>query len=250
MRGAEFKRALFRYRFKCILMSSILLVMLIIIRRSAIGEQNSKSPTKVRSVPPMSDNTFLLDWQLILVNSDHPLPGSYPVILKTIQGQHQVDERIAGFAVSMINDAGRDGVGLLICSSYRSVSRQQELFDEEIDKYITAGRSNDEALSEAALGVAAPGHSEHNTGLALDIVTPGYQILDKGFEETEAFSWLDKNAHKYGFILRYPKGKTTITKIKYEPWHYRFVGQEHASIIKEKKLTLEEYLEYLRNHRD
>jgi D-alanyl-D-alanine carboxypeptidase len=159
-----------------------------------------------------------------------------------------VDERIADIAIAMIEDAKDNGVDLLICSSYRSVSRQQELLDDEIDKHITAGRTNDEALAEATLGLALPGHSEHNTGLALDIVTPNHQILDRGFEETEAFSWLDKNAYKYGFILRYPKGKTPITKIKYEPWHYRFVGREHATIIKEKSITLEEYLVELKEN--
>ena len=183
------------------------------------------------------------NWKLVLVNNDHPLTVDDSDRLARVQGQHQVDERIADLVISMIRDADKEGVDLLVCSSYRTVIRQQELFDEEVDKYITAGKSNDEALAEAAMGVAVPGHSEHNTGLALDIVTPKYQRLDRGFEETKAFHWLDQNAHKYGFILRYPNGKTPITKIKYEPWHYRFVGLEHASKIKEQGLTLEEYLE-------
>lgn len=180
---------------------------------------------------------------LLLVNRENPLPADYTVQLKKVQNQHQVDDRIAGYVTDMIDNARKDGVELLICSSYRSVSRQQELFNQEVDKYIAAGRSNNEAIAEAAFGVAVPGHSEHNTGLALDIVTPAYQRLDSGFEETEAFGWLAKNAHKYGFILRYPKNKTHITKIKYEPWHYRFVGVEHARIIKDNGLTLEEYLD-------
>ena len=183
------------------------------------------------------------DWQLLLVNSSHPLDKDYSVRLKTVQNNHQVDERIAGFVTDMIEDADRDGVSLLICSSYRSVSRQQELFDDEVNKYVSAGRSMDEALAEAAYGVAVPGYSEHNTGLALDIVSPDYQILDSGFENTDAFQWLSENAYKYGFVLRYPKDKTDITKIKYEPWHYRFVGSEHAEKIKEAGICLEEYLE-------
>lgn len=196
-----------------------------------------------RSEPPMSENKSLSNnWQLILLNNEHPLPAGYTVQLKNINSTHQVDERIADIAIAMIEDAKDEGIELLVCSSYRSVSRQQELLDEEIDMHITAGKSNDEALTEATQGLAMPGHSEHNSGLALDIVTPGYQSLDQGFEETDAFYWLSKNAYKYGFILRYPKGKTGITKIKYEPWHYRFVGQEHATIIKEKNLSLEEYL--------
>lgn len=227
---------------------TIVIVVVFILVRSPIGAQNVKTP-KGRSESPMSENKPLSDnWQLALVNSEHPLPKGYSVQLKKISKTHQVDERIADIAIAMIEDAKDNGVDLLICSSYRSVSRQQELLDDEIDKHITAGRTNDEALAEATLGLALPGHSEHNTGLALDIVTPNHQILDRGFEETEAFSWLDKNAYKYGFILRYPKGKTPITKIKYEPWHYRFVGREHATIIKEKSITLEEYLVELKEN--
>lgn len=227
---------------RILMISTIMIVAILIIVQSPSSEQRIKSP-KGRSEPPMSENKSLSDnWQLTLVNSENPLPKGYSVQLKKINDTHKVDERIADIVLAMIEDAKDEGVDLLICSSYRSVSRQQELLDEEIDKYITAGRTNDEALVEATLGLALPGHSEHNTGLALDIVTPSYQILDRGFEDTEAFSWLDKNAYKYGFILRYPKGKTAITKIKYEPWHYRFVGQEHAAIIKESNVTLEEYL--------
>ncbi|HCS73594.1 MAG TPA: D-Ala-D-Ala carboxypeptidase VanY [Clostridiales bacterium] len=246
-RKRRFKRKLVMHKFLRFLLISFLIVMLVIVWRSAAGEQNSGVP-KGGSESNMTENIPVNeDWRLRLVNSGHSLPADYPVQLEKVQGSHQVDERIAGHVTSMIQAAGDDGVDLLICSSYRSVGRQQELFDEEIDKYMTAGKSNDEAVAEAAMGVAVPGHSEHSTGLALDIVTPKYQMLDSGFEETDAFKWLDKNAHKYGFILRYPKGKTPITKIKYEPWHYRYVGQEHAPIIKEKNLTLEEYLEYLKD---
>jgi len=185
------------------------------------------------------------DWSLILVNSRNPVPSDYSVRLEKVQNNHYVDSRIAAYVNEMIRNAEKDGVKLLICSSYRTVARQQELFDQQVDEYISAGKSYDEALAETATGLALPGFSEHNTGLALDIVTPSYQILDSNFENTEAFRWLDKNAHKYGFILRYPKDKSNITRIKYEPWHYRYVGVEHAAVIKEKGLCLEEYLEEL-----
>ena len=182
------------------------------------------------------------EWQLRLVNSNNPLDKDFTVKLKTVQYNHKVDERIADYLTNMIEDAKNDGVSLLICSSYRSVARQQELFNEEVNKYVSAGKSEDEALAEAAYGVAVPGYSEHSTGLAIDIVTPEYQVLDSGFENTDAFKWLDKNAHKYGFVLRYPKDKTDITRIKYEPWHYRFVGLEHAREMKDAGVCLEEYL--------
>ncbi|MGI6538996.1 MAG: M15 family metallopeptidase [Caldicoprobacterales bacterium] len=183
----------------------------------------------------------------LLLNSEHPLPSDYVVELETVQEVHQVDKDIAGFVRNMLDDAKADGVDLLICSSYRSVARQRELFEQRIKKHMSEGMTYEEAKAKTGLSLAIPGHSEHNSGLALDIVTPRYQILDDDFDKTEAFKWLDKNAHKYGFILRYPKNKTYITKIKYEPWHYRFVGPEHAKRIKEKGLTLEEYLEELKN---
>jgi D-alanyl-D-alanine carboxypeptidase len=188
------------------------------------------------------EDVAINDWQLMLVNKSHPLNENYLPPLRTVQNHHKVDERIAEYVTDMISDAKKAGVSLLICSSYRSVSRQQELFDDEVKKYVSAGRSMDEALTEAAYGVAVPGHSEHSTGLALDIVTPEYQILDSGFEETDAFRWLSENAYKYGFILRYPKDKTHITKIKYEPWHYRFVGVENAERIKNEGICLEEFI--------
>ena len=212
--------------------------------RGMIYKKNPGTMKKGDTVLPYgeSNKPDLTDEWLILVNHEHPLPEDYSVRLKKVQNHHEVDERIADYVINMIQDAKKENINLLICSSYRSVERQQELFNEEVEKYITAGKSNDEALAEAAFGVAVPGHSEHNTGLALDIVTPAYQMLNSDFETTDAFRWLDKNAHRYGFILRYPKDKTEITQIKYEPWHYRFVGLNHAAIMKEKGLTLEEYL--------
>jgi D-alanyl-D-alanine carboxypeptidase len=81
--------------------------------------------------------------------------------------------------------------------------------------------------------------------MALDIVTPGYQNLNEGFANTAAGRWLKKNAYKYGFILRYPKGKEDITGIIYEPWHFRYVGVEAATVMYEQGLTLEEFVEGL-----
>ena len=105
------------------------------------------------------------------------------------------------------------------------------------------GYSDTQAYNNAKEWVAIPGTSEHHTGLALDIVTPTYQVLDYGFDTTEAFKWLYENCSKYGFILRYPKDKSDITKITYEPWHYRYVGVETAKYIMENNMCLEEYIE-------
>ena len=116
------------------------------------------------------------------------------------------------------------------------------MFNRKINQYKAKGYDDNEAYNIAKTIVAIPGTSEHNLGLAADIVTPSYQTLDEGFAQTEAFRWLSENAADYGFILRYPKGKGDITGIIYEPWHYRYVGQAAAKVITEQGICLEEYL--------
>lgn len=109
-------------------------------------------------------------------------------------------------------------------------------------KYGLVGYSAEEAKIEAAKSVAVPGTSEHQLGLAVDIVDVNNQNLDSSQEHTPVQKWLMENSWKYGFILRYPKGKSEITGIIYEPWHYRYVGKEAAADIVERGITLEEYL--------
>ena len=89
---------------------------------------------------------------------------------------------------------------------------------------------------------AAPGTSEHHTGNAIDLISTNYVSLDETFAQNPAYEWLQQNAHRFGFILRYPADKTDITGYSYEPWHYRFVGADAATEIHERGLTLEEYL--------
>ena len=93
------------------------------------------------------------------------------------------------------------------------------------------------------MSVALPGTSEHGLGLALDLISNQYSELDEKQAETKEAKWLEENCYKYGFILRYPPEKTAETGIIYEPWHYRYVGQEAAKEIMESGVTLEEYLE-------
>ena len=95
--------------------------------------------------------------------------------------------------------------------------------------------------------VQPPRASEHHTGLAFDVNCPEFTALEEGFENTAAFRWLDQHAHEYGFILRFPKGKESVTGVIYEPWHYRYVGINHAKLIKERKICLEEYLQNSQN---
>jgi D-alanyl-D-alanine carboxypeptidase len=187
------------------------------------------------------------DWKLILINSDNPLPDDFSVRLKTVQ-DNQVDARIAKSLSSMISDAKKQGVSLLICSGYRSVSKQKTLYENKVIVYEDQGYTSTSAQALAATVVARPGTSEHHTGLAVDFYTNSHKTLDSGFENTKAFHWLSANAYKYGFIMRYPEDKSDITKIIYEPWHYRYVGVENAERINELGICLEEYIDLLRNN--
>lgn len=185
------------------------------------------------------------DWNLILANPDTAVADDFKVETAVVQGTKEIDKRIVDIAKKMLDDAKKDGIDLLVCSGYRSVEKQQSLFDNSINGYVAQGYSKEDAIKYTKAYYAVPGTSEHHTGLAMDMVTPSYQTLDAKYAETDAAKWLLNNADKYGFILRYPKDKEDITKITFEPWHYRYVGEEHAKIMKEKNLCFEEYLKTL-----
>jgi len=129
-----------------------------------------------------------------------------------------------------------------ISSGYRTIERQTALYQQRINELLAAGFAQADAESIAASQVSPPGTSEHNLGLGVDIVSAGTGKLDETFEQTAEFKWLMENCTEYGFILRYPKDKEEITKVTYEPWHYRYVGVEDAKRITEMGVCLEEYL--------
>ncbi len=190
------------------------------------------------AVPVSADD----NWQLILASAAHPLSGGYgPPSVESVQG-YDVDTRIAPALVQMINDAREEGVELLVCSGYRSEEDQRRLHQNKINEHINAGYSETDAVAAASTIVLPPGYSEHQTGLAVDIVTPEYQMLDDNYALTPAAKWLAENSWEYGFVLRYPADKDSVTKVIYEPWHFRYVGKEHAGAMFEGNLCLEEYL--------
>ncbi|MDE7035578.1 MAG: M15 family metallopeptidase, partial [Eubacteriales bacterium] len=121
------------------------------------------------------------------------------------------------------------------------VDKQEELFVSRIARSEGDGLDDDAAVASAATVVAVPGASEHHTGLALDIVSNGYQLLDEGQEGTPENQWLREHCADYGFILRYPVGSTDETGIIYEPWHFRYVGKKAAKEIMEHGITFEAY---------
>lgn len=186
------------------------------------------------------------DWKLVLINKQNSIPENYEVTLGTIntmKGARQCDARIIDELLQMISDAKAEGVTLAICSPYRDMKYQEKLFQRKIVKYVGKGMSYLEAFQLASQAVTIPGSSEHQIGLALDIVTNTYTSLDAGFGDTKAGIWLKDNSYKYGFILRYPLGKEYVTGIEFEPWHYRYVGVEAATVIMQNEITLEEFWE-------
>ncbi|QHI73962.1 D-alanyl-D-alanine carboxypeptidase family protein [Aminipila terrae] len=182
------------------------------------------------------------DWNLILVNPWNKVPDNFGVELTKLKNGQSVDKRIYPELQEMLDAARGEGLSPVICSSFRTMEKQQYLFNNQVNKYVARGYSPEQARNEAAKWVAVPGTSEHQTGLAVDIVSTRYQSLDKKQEETAEQQWLMKNCYKYGFILRYPSDKGNFTGIGYEPWHYRYVGKEAAKQIMEKGICLEEYL--------
>lgn len=178
----------------------------------------------------------------ILLNGTHVLPEGYePTLAEAVKGSGKyLDYRVAPYYQAMYDKALEDGIELTPVSGYRSYDLQVELFEDQIQLEIdNNGFDKTKATVAAATEVMIPGGSEHNAGLAMDICS-----LSESFEDTDEAAWLRENAADFGFILRYPKDAKSraITKVIYEPWHYRFVGVEAAKDITAKGVTLEEYL--------
>lgn len=199
------------------------------------------------------DTEFSLDdWRLILVNKQHPIPEDYDFTLATIKGSQKCDERIIDDLLAMMQAAKEAGFNLLIKSPYRSDARQEMLFDRKIKLFMGKGMSYMDAFKLGSQIVQVPDSSEHQIGLALDIVSDYYDSLTRGdsltqgFGDTEAGIWMEEHCAEFGFIVRYPKGKEYVTSVEYEPWHFRYVGVEAATIIMEKEITLEEFVEELK----
>ena len=181
---------------------------------------------------------MLDDWQIRLVNRDNPLPDDFTVELENLDASRKFDKRAIEPLKQMICDMRDQGIkNIWAQSTYRSIEYQKGLYEKSINKYLKQGKSQEEAQKLTDEYINKPGTSEHHLGLAVD-----FNNVDEGFENTKAYKWLLENASDYGFILRYPKEKENITGIEYEPWHWRYVGPEHAKKMKEQNLCLEEYV--------
>ena len=183
--------------------------------------------------------------EIILVNPWNYVPADYTVELTDINADHQVATLAYEDLQQMMTDCKLDGGDPVVCSGYRTQEYQEMLYNNKVKRLTATGMKKDKAQKEAATVVALPGTSEHQLGLALDIIDRHDQSLTKAQEKTATQQWLMANSWKYGWILRYPNGKSDITGIIYEPWHYRYVGREIAQEIHESGLCLEEYLDNL-----
>lgn len=192
---------------------------------------------------------------IMLVNKNNPLGENYvPEGLFSLNElgcpvvEGRTFELVSAAALSlttmmsdMEEDLGTKG-DILVTSAYRSYDYQEKLFSKYVSDLVNAGYSTEDALAEVLRTSAHPGYSEHQSGLCVDLIEAGELSLEVSFEDCPAFDWLSKNAHRYGFILRYPEDKENLTGYSYEPWHYRFVGIDAATVIYEDGICLEEYL--------
>ena len=199
------------------------------------------------SAPPEPEQPAINreDWNLVLINPAHAIEKELEMTFDEVQG-YKFDSRIAGKVRELIAAAKEDGYSLAIVSGYRTMDRSRVLYANKIAEYQAMGYDEAAARVEAAKWVAPPGTSEHHSGLAMDIVSGDYYTkysdLVEEFENEPEAVWLRENCARFGFILRFPKDKVEVTGINYEPWHFRYVGEEHAAAIMEQGLCLEEYL--------
>ena len=207
---------------------------------------NGQQPSPVPSAANGSSKTAAPDkdsWNLLLVNPWNPLPEDYTISLTELKNGLSVDSRCYPDLQDMMDACRAAGLSPVICSAYRTQEYQEKLFQNKVSRLMAQGYSETDATAEAGKSVAVPGTSEHQLGLALDIVDINNQHLDESQESTAVQKWLMEHCWEYGFILRYPNDKSEITGIIYEPWHYRYVGREDAEQIHTLGVCLEEYLE-------
>lgn len=213
-----------------------------------LKQQNKELALQAQKVSAVEDSAELLagdtdGWCLALVNEGHPLDTDYePAELTEIDSERSVDSRIAESLQNMLDDGEAAGLSMYVASGYRSYDKQREVFNSTMQDWINQGYTPLNAYDETKKSVAVPGTSEHATGLAVDIISSEYEELDDRQGDTDEQKWLMEHCWEYGFILRYPEEKADITGIIYEPWHYRYVGEDAAKEITEQGITLEEYI--------
>ena len=209
------------------------------VSQSNDASSDTAADTSDQTSGSTADNTTTSsDWRLLLVNSTRPLADDYSVDLTELRNGQSVDTRILSDLQEMFDAARSEDIYPIVSDAYRTREDQQTLMDDVIQNYEDEGYSSEEASSKAEQVIAKPGTSEHETGLAIDIA--GDDDYDQ--DTDSVLEWMNSNAYKYGFILRYPSGKESVTGAEAENDHYRYVGKEAAKVIHDQGICLEEYL--------
>lgn len=183
--------------------------------------------------------------KIIIVNPWNIIPSDYSPDLRNTESGLTLDKDCKESLDKMLADCRAAGHGVVLISAFREHSTQIYLYNRKVNYYLGLGYDAATAREEAGKEVAMPGTSEHELGLAVDLVDTVYTELDEAQENTDTQKWLMEHCWDYGFILRYPNDKSEKTGIIYEPWHYRYVGKAVAKELQETGLCLEEYLEQL-----
>ena len=212
------------------LRAAVLMILLILVLFTAVRFQLWKMPEQEKK-------------PLVLVNPWNPVSETgYIPKLREIEEGFQADSDCAEAAKHLLADCRAAGNSIQILSAYRSVDDQLVLYDEEVQRLVDEGVPPEYAESEVSRKIAAPGRSEHELGLALDLVDGNFPETSERQAQTNTARWLKENAWRYGFILRYPEDSETETGYAWHPWHYRYVGEGAAGNIHSLGITLEEYL--------
>lgn len=237
----------------------VALAVLLLTGKLQIGVNSSSASLSEESLPSSSAITyptatlteaadyFADNWQLMYVGNSYPLPQKYNSVYVSING-FSVDKRIASDLNAMLKAAKDAGFGITIAGGYRSPERSQELYDKKVKDLLAQGYDTKDANIMAAEYVALPYRSEHNAGISVDFTFPetiGATEDNIDYSTFPSYLWMEAHCAEYGFILRYPSNKSNETGVSYEPWHFRYVGKDHAESIMRDGVCLEEYIQSL-----
>ena len=209
------------------------------VERAYAASTQSITQTSVLELPaPVKEQ----DWKLRIVSEAQPLPEDFTVETEEAENCYLFDARAAQALRDFLASGRAAGMDLEVASAWRDWATQETLFEDKVNRVMSeTGLEREQAEEIAADEVARPGTSEHQLGLAVDIISNDYPWLDEGWADTAEAAWLEEHCAEYGFILRYPPDKSELTGIIWEPWHFRYVGKETAVYIMENGLCLEEY---------
>ncbi len=210
--------------------------------KNKLEEQQTSSNVAAEDEANNSSHIKEETWELRLVNQYNILSEDEVIETAEIENGFLVDIRIIDPLKEMLDACKAEGIDIYVRSAFREWATQEKYFNNKMQIARDANMSYYDAFMDTTEYTAIPGASEHQIGLAVDLISTEYEKLDSKQANTKVAKWLLEHASEYGFILRFPEGKEEITGVQYEPWHYRYVGVEVAKEIMEKGITLEEYL--------